>query len=45
MKQLDGKEIVIIAGPSASGKSHLLQQLMTKKTNTCLLYTSDAADE
>ena len=34
MKQLVGKEIVIVAGPSASGKSHLLQQLMTKKTNT-----------
>ena len=34
MKQLVDKEIVIVAGPSASGKSHLLQQLMTKKTNT-----------
>ena len=34
MKQLADKEIVIVAGPSASGKSHLLQQLMTKKTNT-----------
>lgn len=34
MKQIAGKEVVIVAGPSASGKSHLLQQLMTKKTNT-----------
>ena len=34
MKQLVDKEIVIVAGPSASGKSHLLQQLMTKKKNT-----------
>ena len=34
MKQLADKEIVIVAGPSASGKSHLIQQLMTKKTNT-----------
>ena len=33
MKQLVDKEIVIVAGPSASGKSHLLKQLMTKKTN------------
>ena len=34
MKQLSDKEIVIVAGPSASGKSHLLQHLITKKTNT-----------
>ena len=34
MKQLVDKEIVIVAGPSASGKSHLLKQLRTKKTNT-----------
>ena len=33
MKDVSGKEIVIVAGPSACGKSHLLKQLLTKKKN------------
>ena len=33
MKEMNGKEVVIVAGPSASGKSHLLKQLLTKKKN------------
>ena len=30
---MSGKEVVIVAGPSASGKSYLLKQLLTKKKN------------
>ena len=33
MKEMSGKEVVIVAGPSASGKSHLLKQLLTNKKN------------
>ena len=33
MKEMSGKEVVIVAGPSASGKSHLIRQLMTKRKN------------
>ena len=33
MKEMNGKEVVIVAGPSASGKSYLLKQLLTKKKN------------
>ena len=33
MREMNGKEVVIVAGPSASGKSHLLKQLLTKKKN------------
>ena len=33
MKEMNGKEVIIVAGPSASGKSHLLKQLLTKKKN------------
>ena len=33
MKEMSGKEVVIVAGPSASGKSHLLKQLLTKRKN------------
>ena len=33
MKEMSGKEVIIVAGPSASGKSHLLEQLLTKKKN------------
>ena len=31
MNQMVNKEVVIVAGPSASGKSHLLKRLMNKK--------------
>ena len=33
MKEMNGKVVIIVAGPSASGKSHLLKQLLTKKKN------------
>ena len=33
MKEMSGKEVVIVAGPSASGKSYLIRQLMTKRKN------------
>ena len=33
MKEMSSKEVVIVAGPSFSGKSHLLKQLLTKKKN------------
>ena len=33
MRELSGKKVVIVAGPSASGKSYLLRQLMTKRKN------------
>jgi ABC-type polar amino acid transport system ATPase subunit len=31
MQEIIGKEVVIVAGPSASGKSYLIRQLMTKR--------------
>ena len=31
MRELSGKKVVIVAGPSASGKSYLIRQLMTKR--------------
>ena len=33
MEEMSGKEVVIVAGPSASGKSYLIRQLMTKRKN------------
>ena len=33
MREMNNKEVIIVAGPSASGKSHLLKQLLTKKKN------------
>ena len=33
MKEMSGKQVVIVAGPSASGKSYLIRQLMTKRKN------------
>ncbi len=33
MKELRKKEIIIVAGPSASGKSYIMRQLKTKKKN------------
>ena len=30
---MNDKEVIVVAGPSASGKSHLLKQLLTKKKN------------
>ena len=33
MKELRKKEVVIVAGPSASGKSYIMRQLKTKKKN------------
>ena len=33
MRELRNKEVIIIAGPSASGKSYLMRQLITKKKN------------
>jgi len=33
MKEMIGKDLVIVAGPSASGKSHLIRQLTTKRKN------------
>ena len=33
MKEMRRKEVIIIAGPSASGKSYLMRQLTTKKKN------------
>ena len=33
MKELRNKEVIIIAGPSASGKSYLMRQLINKKNN------------
>ena len=33
MKEMSGKDLVIVAGPSASGKSHLIRQLTTKRKN------------
>ena len=33
MKELSGKKVVVVAGPSASGKSYLIRQLMTKRKN------------
>ena len=33
MKELRKKEVIIIAGPSASGKSYIMRQLKTKKKN------------
>ena len=31
MRELSGKKVVIVAGPSASGKSYLIRQLTTKR--------------
>ena len=33
MKEMIGKDLVIVAGPSASGKSHLIRQLTSKRKN------------
>ena len=33
MKELHKKEVIIVAGPSASGKSYIMRQLKTKKKN------------
>ena len=33
MKELRKKEVIIVAGPSASGKSYIMQKLKTKKKN------------
>jgi len=33
MKELRKKEIIIVAGPSASGKSYIMRQLKAKKKN------------
>ena len=33
MRELRKKEVIIVAGPSASGKSYLMRQLITKKKN------------
>ena len=33
MKEMIGKDLVVVAGPSASGKSHLIRQLTTKRKN------------
>ena len=33
MKELRNKELIIVAGPSASGKSYIMRQLKTKKKN------------
>ena len=33
MEEMIGKDLVIVAGPSASGKSHLIRQLTTKRKN------------
>lgn len=33
VKEMIGKDLVIVAGPSASGKSHLIRQLTTKRKN------------
>tara|TARA_B100001939_G_scaffold306605_1_gene286229 strand:- start:225 stop:410 length:186 start_codon:yes stop_codon:yes gene_type:complete len=33
MRELSGKKVVIVAGPSASGKSYLIRQLMAKRKN------------
>ena len=33
MKKMSEKDLVIVAGPSASGKSHLIRQLTTKRKN------------
>ena len=33
MKELRKKEVIIVAGPSASGKSYIMRQLKTKKKN------------
>ena len=33
MKEMRGKDLVIVAGPSASGKSHLIRQLTSKRKN------------
>ena len=33
MKELRKKEVVVVAGPSASGKSYIMRQLKTKKKN------------
>ena len=33
MKEMIGKDLVIVAGHSASGKSHLIRQLTTKRKN------------
>ena len=31
MKEVRRKEVIVVAGPSASGKSYLMRQLTTKK--------------
>ena len=31
MKEMNNKDIIVVAGPSASGKSHLLKKLLSKK--------------
>ena len=33
MREFRRKEVIIVAGPSASGKTYLMRQLMTKKKN------------
>ena len=33
MEEMIGKDLVIVAGPSASGKSHLIRQLTSKRKN------------
>ena len=33
MKEVRRKEVIVVAGPSASGKSYLMRQLTTKKKN------------
>ena len=46
--QFDSKSISVIIGPNGAGKSLLLniiQGLILPSAGTCLLYTSDAADE
>ena len=41
------KGLVVVTGPTGSGKSTTLAALvdLMNRTRTCLLYTSDAADE
>ena len=44
MKEINGKEIIVVAGPSASGKSHLIRLLMTKKKSKLKKKIQNALD-
>ena len=39
------KKIIIIAGPNGAGKTTFAKNFLPQEAHTCLLYTSDAADD